>query len=240
MNRKREAIFMGIGILAGLVLSGPAAQAAISITATLSTQPIYVDGQRVSMIAYSIGGNNYVRLRDIGRAVDFGVAYDAATNSVHINSDVPYVEEMTTSAQTVPSSSALTEENVRAIILALKETYPHGAEYPTPYRPNAGLSRPFSNCDHCAGWAMLCSDAAFGSLPWRSTPNPRWEDIRVGDVLDYRNEQSGHAIVVLEKTDEYVKVTESGLNNHARWGGQYFKWWLEQQPGYTLYTRYPE
>ena len=46
MNRKREAVFMGIGILAGLALSGPAAQAATSITATLSTQPIYVDGQR--------------------------------------------------------------------------------------------------------------------------------------------------------------------------------------------------
>ena len=34
MNRKREAVFMGIGILAGLALSGPAAQAATSITAT--------------------------------------------------------------------------------------------------------------------------------------------------------------------------------------------------------------
>ena len=70
MSRKREAIFMGIGILAGLTLSGPATQASASITATLSTQPIYVDGQRVSMTAYSIGGNNYVRLRDIGKAVD--------------------------------------------------------------------------------------------------------------------------------------------------------------------------
>lgn len=28
MNRKREAIFMGLGILAGLALSGPTAQAA--------------------------------------------------------------------------------------------------------------------------------------------------------------------------------------------------------------------
>ena len=63
MNRKREVIFMGIGVLAGLALSGPAAQAATTITATLSSQPIYVDGQRVSMTAYSIGGNNYVRLR---------------------------------------------------------------------------------------------------------------------------------------------------------------------------------
>ena len=41
MNRKREAIFMGFGILAGLALSGPAAQAADYLTATVSTQPIY-------------------------------------------------------------------------------------------------------------------------------------------------------------------------------------------------------
>ena len=62
-SRKREAIFMGIGILAGLALSGPATQAAASVTATLSSQPIYVDNQMASMTAYSIGGNNYVRLR---------------------------------------------------------------------------------------------------------------------------------------------------------------------------------
>ena len=128
---------------------------------------------------------------------------------------------------------------MRSAILALKQTYPQGTVYPTPYRPNTGLSRPYTNCDHCAGWAMLCSDAAFGDLPWRRVDNPRWEDIRVGDVLDYQNEQSGHAIVVIEKTDEYVKVTESGGNNHVRWGGQYFRWWLEGQPGYTLNTRYP-
>jgi hypothetical protein len=93
MSRKREAIFMGVGILAGLALSGPAAQAATTVAATFSSQPIYVDGQRVSMTAYSIGGNNYVRLRDIGKAVDFGVTYDAASNTVQINSTQPYREE---------------------------------------------------------------------------------------------------------------------------------------------------
>ena len=85
---------MGLGILAGLALSGPAVQAADYLKATISTQPIYVDGQRVDMTAYSIGGNNYVRLRDIGRAVDFGVTYNAATNSVHIDSTQPYQEEI--------------------------------------------------------------------------------------------------------------------------------------------------
>ena len=70
--------------------------------------------------------------------------------------------------------------------------------------------------------------------------NPSWNQIRPGGLIHYDNSGNGHVVVVISKTDEYVKVTESGLNNHARWGGQYFKWWLEEQPGYTLYTRYLE
>lgn len=234
MSRKREAIFMGIGILAGLALSGPAVHAADCLTARPSSQMFYIDGQQTALTAYSIGGSNYVRLRDIGQAVDFGVTYNAATNSVYIDSTQPYQEENPT------APSGLTEENVRATIRVLREIYPTGAEYPAPYRPNNALSRPFSNCDHCAGWAMLCSDAAFGDLPWRRIYAPRWDEIRVGDLVLYNNDYGSHVVVVLDKTDEYIKVTESGLNNHARWGGQYFRWWLEQQPGLTLYTRYPE
>ena len=78
MSRKREAIFMGIGILTGLALSGPAAQAATAaLTATPSHQTFYLDGQNVDLTAYSINGNNYVKLRDIGKAVDFGVITSA-------------------------------------------------------------------------------------------------------------------------------------------------------------------
>ena len=240
MSRKREAIFMGIGILAGLALSGPAAQAATNITATLSNQPIYVDNQRVSMTAYSIGGNNYVRLRDIGKAVDFGVTYDTATNSVHIDTNAHYQEETATTAQVTPSPSVITEESVQAAIRTLRDIYPSGTPYPAPYVPSNPFDRPYSNCDHCAGWAMLCSDAAFGDLPWRRISNPSWDQICLGDLIEYDNAYGGHVIVVLEKTDEYVKVTESGTNNKARWGGQYFKWWLEEQPGYACYTRYPQ
>ncbi len=237
--KKGTAITFTVGVCAGIALCGPAAQAATNLTASLSTQPIYVDGQRVSMTAYHIGGNNYVKLRDIGRAVDFGVTYDANTNSVYIDPDSPYQEETNQAAQAPATPAALTEEAVRAAIESLRDRYPHGAVYETPYRPNTGLSRPYSNCDHCAGWAMKCSDAAFGDLPWRRVDNPRWEDIRVGDVLDYRNSTSGHAIVVLEKTAEHVIVTESGANNKALWGGWYPRWWLEAQPGLALNTRYP-
>ena len=146
----------------------------------------------------------------------------------------------TGSGYTTADGKPLTEENVRAAIVALKEIYPDGTVYPTPYCSNDPLNRPYSNCDACAGWAMLCSDAAFGDLPWRRVTNPRWEDIRAGDILQYDNEYGGHAVVVLNKTDDYVKVTESGTNNKTLWSAQYFKWWLENQPGYAMRTRYPE
>ena len=55
MNRKRETIFMGIGILAGLALSGPAVQAADHLTARPSSQTFYIDGQQTSLTAYAIG-----------------------------------------------------------------------------------------------------------------------------------------------------------------------------------------
>ena len=235
-SRKQEVIFMGVGILAGLALSGPAAQAATSITATLSNQPIYVDNQLVSMTAYSIGGNNYVRLRDIGQAVNFGVTYEAATNSVHIDSTQPYQEEVV--QPTVPALG-VTEENIQTALAKLKELYPSGTVYPNPYISSS--KGPYSvSTTYCAGWAVLCSDAAFGDLPWRRIERPSWDQIRPGDLVEYRNSESYHVVVVVSKTDNYIRVTESGKSNKALWGGQYFQWWLEEQPHYISYTRYPQ
>ena len=240
MSRKREAIFMGIGILAGLALSGPAAQAATAVlTASPTSQTFYVDGQRVEFEAYSIHDNNFVKLRDIGEAVDFGVTYDSSTNSVHIDPNAHYQKEVTTPAQTTPSPSGLTEESVRSTIRALRDTYPSGTYYGPFYRSTS--DGPYGMApSNCAGWATLCSDAAFGDLPWRRIENPNWEQIRAGDLVRFDTSSNGHVVVVLERTAEYIKVTESGTNNKALWGGQYFKWWLEKQPGLTLYTRYPQ
>ena len=50
--------------------------------------------------AYVIHGHNYVQLRDVGRAVDFGVAYDQGTNRVLVDTSSPYTEE---SAAPAPS-----------------------------------------------------------------------------------------------------------------------------------------
>ena len=239
MNRKREAIFMGIGILAGLALSGSAAQAADYLTARPSTQTFYINGQQAPLTAYLIGGSNYVRLRDIGRAVDFGVTYDAATNSVYIDPDAHYVQEPTTPAQTtIFPSATITEESVQAVLEQLKQTYPSGTVFPAPYRSTS--NGPYGRGIHCSGWATLCSDAAFGDLPWRQIDRPSWDQLRPGDIVEYKNEESYHAVVVIRKNAEYIVVTESSTNNKTCWGGQYFRWWLEEQPHYISYTRYPQ
>ena len=61
--------------------------------ARISEQKITVDGETVSMTAYQIGGNNYVKLRDIGRKVGFGVGYDSASRRILISPAEPCPEE---------------------------------------------------------------------------------------------------------------------------------------------------
>lgn len=86
--KKGTAITFAAGILAGMALCGPAVQAASGVTAKPSSQPIFVDGQRVSMTAYSISGSNYVKLRDIGEAVGFNVYWDGS--AVQVEGGKPY------------------------------------------------------------------------------------------------------------------------------------------------------
>ena len=108
MNKRKEIALVTAGILTGIAVSGPAAQAAAGLMANPSNQKFYLDDQGISLTAYEIGGNNYVKLRDIGEAVDFGVTYDADTNTVTISPDKPYETEVPTPAS--PASPAPTSQ----------------------------------------------------------------------------------------------------------------------------------
>jgi hypothetical protein len=79
-------------VLGGLIFGGISAIAANGVLATLSVNKIYVDGAAVNITAYAIEGHNYVQLRDIAEAVDFGVDYDGATNSVIVDSTASYAK----------------------------------------------------------------------------------------------------------------------------------------------------
>ena len=104
MSRRKEIALVTAGILAGIAVSGPATQAMAGLMANPSSQQFYVNEQRIPMQAYEINGSNYVKLRDVGQAVNFNVTYDAAANIVTISPDKPYETEVITPASTTPTS----------------------------------------------------------------------------------------------------------------------------------------
>ena len=81
MKQKNSAGLLAAGVLAGMVIGTPTAQAVSEHLKALPTaSAIYVDGEKVDWEAYTINGANYVKLRDIGQAVGFNV-YWRATRS---------------------------------------------------------------------------------------------------------------------------------------------------------------
>lgn len=99
MNRLKNTGLVLCGLVMGLALSAPAAQAVESLKATLSTNCILVDGQETHMTAYTINGNNYVKLRDVGKAVGFEVYWDSANGCVQVESGKPYTGEAPAKAE---------------------------------------------------------------------------------------------------------------------------------------------
>lgn len=55
-------------------------------------QNIYIDTAQTSFHYYNINGNNYLKLRDLGKALNFGVTWDGATNTISINTASAYSE----------------------------------------------------------------------------------------------------------------------------------------------------
>lgn len=132
---KGKFLQFACGVLTGAALFGGASAVAAGIAAEPSWSPIYVDGQQVQMTAYNIGGNNYVKLRDIGKAVGFNVYFQ---DGVQVDSKAPYTGEAP--AQAAPQRpTAASADSVRVNCykdgpLSVGEgtalmIYPSGVEY---------------------------------------------------------------------------------------------------------------
>jgi len=101
-----------VGLLCGMTLFGGSVAYAAGLIAEPTWNPIFVDGVQVEMEAYRIGGNNYVKLRDIGQMVGFNVYW---RDGVQVDSGTAYTgvapEEV---AETVDLDS-LRQEMIRLI-----------------------------------------------------------------------------------------------------------------------------
>ena len=96
---KKQIFTMLTGLLIGAALTGSSAAVAAGIMAERSHHRVVVDGKEVQMEAYVINGNNYVKLRDMGKTVGFEVFWDSDAKCVQVKSGIPYTGEAPAKAE---------------------------------------------------------------------------------------------------------------------------------------------
>ena len=100
------------------------------------------------MTAYAINGNNYVKLRDVGEAVNFNVYWDG--KAIQIESDKPYTGEAPASQPSQPSKDSqgvgdgylvngksVTEGNVLELLRQIEKDWPNSTVWGTHNTPGA-------------------------------------------------------------------------------------------------------
>lgn len=164
---------------------------------------------------------------------------DAKENGlVPIEADAPAAGHQTGKPEALGPALAngqpITEENVLAIIEALKEEYPEGRRWTNDdlYQSHALRINGYG----CAGFALICSDAAFGDLPV-SRKYTEFDAIRPGDMLRVRG--NSHTVIVLEKKTDSVVIAEGNYNDSIHWGRELTREYLESDPLFYGETRYP-
>lgn len=238
MNRRKEIALVTAGILAGTIISGPATQAAAGLMASPSSQRFCLDGQKIAMEAYEINGSNYVKLRDVGQAIGFGVTYDAAANTVHIDPYTPYTEEVNATqseTSTLANGKPITEENVLELLRQLEKEWPEGTIWGTSKTPGTHKNEVPSTAAKkvmdvyrvsatygCGGYAAMVSSLIFGDA---ENPARRQEDlsqIRPGDIVVRVNNKTGavwHVTVALESPNKMnaFHITDGNCNSKVYW-----------------------
>jgi lysophospholipase L1-like esterase len=77
-----------------------------SVAAEPTANEVRLNGAKLSLTAYVIGGTNYVKLRDIAAAFDFGVRYLSESDTIEINTLAGYTPDQP--AMSFPSALDVT------------------------------------------------------------------------------------------------------------------------------------
>jgi hypothetical protein len=67
-------------------------EAAKNAAAAPSEASIYLDGKKLGLTAYTIGAYNYIKLRDLAAALDFGVKYLKESGTIAIDTSAGYTD----------------------------------------------------------------------------------------------------------------------------------------------------
>ncbi len=205
----------------------------------------------VGSIAWSDGSQSAVQIFEAGKTYTATISLTADENYKFDNAFAPTVDvngtvkegqvlqggkTMTftiTFPQTVIDDAAITSDNVYSLITALQSKYSEGMSWTNDnfYQSDSLNSAGYG----CEAFALICSDAAFGSLPVSKTHSD-FDDILVGDMIRMNNDT--HTVVVLEKKVDSVVVAEGNYNSSIHWGREISRQSLEDG-GFTVRTRYP-
>lgn len=115
---KRTVLALMVGVLLGAaLLPGTFAEAAeVFLSAYPSTHTFYLDGKQIQLEAYVINGNNYVKLADVGKALEFNVYWDSDSRTVQIMSGYPYTgQPVETGDDPVDTLEAVCQEIIRKV-----------------------------------------------------------------------------------------------------------------------------
>ena len=94
MKNRKSSKLLALGLVFALGLGMSTALAAVSVAP--ATTKVTVDGQAVEVEAYNIdNGNNYFKLRDFASNLDFGLTWDAATDTAAIDTSAHYKPDAT-------------------------------------------------------------------------------------------------------------------------------------------------
>ena len=107
--KKRFTAFL----LCAFVLFGCTACSDGGTVAEVSDQRFALDGYYIGMKAYQIGGNNYVKLRDLALQINFGVDYDNESGRGTIYPGLFYGEEPSGGGSNQGAGTTVTEEMLR-------------------------------------------------------------------------------------------------------------------------------
>ena len=185
-----------------------------------------MDGHKIELPAYTINGNNYVKLRDVGEVVGFNVYWDG---TVQIESDKPYTGVAPAEASSLANGQPVTEENVLTLLRQIEKDWPTGTVWGTKSTPGTAknsipckeagkvmdryrVSRTYG----CSGYAAMVSTLLFGD---EGNPVRRVEDlsqIRPGDILIFVRNDSGkvwHVTVALESPNAKNALHYTDGNN---------------------------
>lgn len=92
--QRSHFVVLIVGMLLGMVfMAGSSSETGATggaLEALPATIDIRVDGQREDIEAYAIKGTTFVRLVDVGKAVDFNVYWDGKAMAVQVESGKPY------------------------------------------------------------------------------------------------------------------------------------------------------